>query len=110
MPQDRQKILNVSVKRLLRRGASSRLRNIVNKTHGADLSILFRDLPLNDQRLLFDLIEDFQIEIRQVLIDLMDQVRLIVKCQTDFGEAHQCTREPEIAFQRDPHDHITARL
>ncbi|BBO93342.1 magnesium transporter [Desulfosarcina ovata] len=58
MQQDRQKILTVSVKRLLRRGASSRLHKIVNKTHGADLSILFRDLSLQDQRLLFDMIED----------------------------------------------------
>ena len=58
MQQDRQKILMISIKRLLRRGAGSRLRKIVNKTHGADLSILFRDLSLQDQRLLFDMIED----------------------------------------------------
>ena len=58
MQQDRQKILTISIKRLLRRGAGSRLRKIINKTHGADLSILFRDLPLKDQRLLFDMIED----------------------------------------------------
>ena len=60
MQQDRQKILTVSVKRLLRRGATSRLRKIVNKTHGADLSILFRSLPLPDQRLLFDMIDDLE--------------------------------------------------
>ncbi len=58
MHHDRQKLLTVSVKRLLRRGASSRLHKIVNKTHGADLSILFRDLPLQDQHLLFDMIDD----------------------------------------------------
>jgi magnesium transporter len=58
MPQDRQKILTISIKRLLRRGAGSRLRKIVNKTHGADLSILFRDLSLQDQRLLFEMIDD----------------------------------------------------
>ncbi|MGD8703203.1 MAG: magnesium transporter, partial [Desulfosarcina sp.] len=60
MQHDRQKILNVSVKRLLRRGATSRLNNIVNKTHGADLSILFRDLSTKDQRLLFDMIVDVE--------------------------------------------------
>jgi magnesium transporter len=60
MQQDRQRILTVSVKRLLRRGATSRLRKIVNKTHGADLSTLFRDLSLNDQRLLFDMIDDVE--------------------------------------------------
>ena len=48
----------ISIKRLLRRGAGSRLRKIVNKTHGADLSILFRDLSIQDQRMLFDMIED----------------------------------------------------
>ena len=48
----------ISIKRLLRRGAGSRLRKIVNKTHGADLSILFRDLSLQDQRMLFEMIED----------------------------------------------------
>ena len=58
MPQDRQKILMVSVKRLLRRGADSRLRKLVNKIHGADLSILFRDLSLQDRRTLFGMIED----------------------------------------------------
>ncbi len=58
MQQDRQKILMVSIKRLLRRGAESRLRKLVNKIHGADLSILFRDLPLQDRRTLFAMIED----------------------------------------------------
>lgn len=71
MQQDRQKILTVSVKRLLRRSAGSRLRKIVNKTHGADLSILFRDLPLQDQRLLFDMIED--VEQKGVLFSELDE-------------------------------------
>ncbi|MFO7714205.1 magnesium transporter, partial [Desulfosarcina sp.] len=71
MAQDRQKILIVSVKRLLRRGASSRLRKIVNKTHGADLSILFRDLPLQDQRLLFDMIDD--VEQKGILFSELDE-------------------------------------
>ena len=48
----------ISIKRLLRRGAGSRLRKLVNKTHGADLSILFRDLSLQDQHMLFEMIED----------------------------------------------------
>jgi len=60
MQQDRQKILNVSVKRLLRRGAISRLHKIVDKTHGADLSILFRDLSLQDQQHLFGMIDDLE--------------------------------------------------
>ena len=71
MQQDRLKILTVSMKRLLRRGASSRLRKIVNKTHGADLSILFRDLSLSDQRMLFDMIDDM--EQKGVLFSELDE-------------------------------------
>ncbi len=71
MQQDRQQILTVSVKRLLRRGASSRLHKIVKKTHGADLSILFRDLPLQDQRKLFEMIDD--IEKKGILFSELDE-------------------------------------
>jgi magnesium transporter len=71
MPQDRHKILIVSVKRLLRRGAGSRLHKIVNKTHGADLSILFRSLSLQDQRLLFDMIDD--VEQKGILFSELDE-------------------------------------
>ncbi|MBC2712641.1 MAG: magnesium transporter [Desulfosarcina sp.] len=71
MQQDRQRILTVSVKRLLRRGASSRLRKIVNKTHGADLSILFRDLSIQDQRVLFDMIDD--VEQKGILFSELDE-------------------------------------
>jgi magnesium transporter len=75
MQQDRQKILNVSIKRLLRRGASSRLNKIVNKTHGADLSILFRELPLPEQQLLFDMIED--VEQKGILLSELDEDILV---------------------------------
>jgi magnesium transporter len=75
MQQDRQKILNVSIKRLLRRGASSRLNKIINKTHGADLSILFRELPLQDQQLLFDMIED--VEQKGILLSELDEDILV---------------------------------
>ncbi|MCP4752706.1 MAG: magnesium transporter [Proteobacteria bacterium] len=58
MLQERNKILIESVKRLLRRGAMSHLRNIVNKAHGADLSIVFNSLSLYNQRKLFGMIDD----------------------------------------------------
>ena len=58
MQTDRNKILIESIKRLLRRGATSHLIKIVNKTHAADLSIVFRSLSLSHQRKLFDIIED----------------------------------------------------
>jgi magnesium transporter len=60
MPIDSNKILVESVKRLLRRGAISHLTKIVNKTHGADLSVLFRSLSLAQQRKLFDMITDVE--------------------------------------------------
>ena len=60
MPIDSNKILADSVRRLLRRGAISHLTNIVNKTHGADLSVLFRSLSLAQQRKLFDMITDVE--------------------------------------------------
>jgi len=60
MAIDSHKILIDSVKRLLRRGATSHLVKIVNKTHGADLSVLFRSLSLDQQRKLFDMITDVE--------------------------------------------------
>ena len=60
MPIDSNKILVDSIKRLLRRGATSHLAKIVNKTHGADLSVLFRSLSLGQQRKLFGMITDVE--------------------------------------------------
>ena len=60
MPIDSNKILVDSVKRLLRRGATSHLAKIVNKTHGADLSVLFRSLSLAQQHKLFGMITDVE--------------------------------------------------
>ena len=58
MPEDRNRILVDSIKRLLRRDAVHHLRNIVNKTHAADLSVVFRALPLAQQHKLFAMIKD----------------------------------------------------
>ena len=58
MQNDRNKILVDSIKRLLRRNATTHLQKIVNKTHAADLSVVFRSLSLLEQRRLFDMIED----------------------------------------------------
>ena len=60
MLSERDKILVDSIKRLLRRQASNHLRKIVNKTHAADLSVVFRFLSLYDQHKLFEMIEDIQ--------------------------------------------------
>ncbi len=68
---DRNKILTDSIKRLLRRNAVSHLRKLVNKTHAADLSVLFRSLTLAQQRQVFNLIEST--EQKGVLFTKMDE-------------------------------------
>jgi len=60
MQVDRNRILVESIKRLLRRGAASHLSKIVNKTHAADLSVVFRSLSLPHQQQLFEMITDVQ--------------------------------------------------
>ena len=71
MPSDRNRILVDSVKRLLRRGAMSHLGKIVNKTHAADLSVLFRSLSLAEQRKLFNMIAD--VEQKGILFSELDE-------------------------------------
>ena len=58
MQSDRTRILIESIRRLLRRGATSHLSKIVNKTHAADLSIVFRSLSHSQQQTLFNMIRD----------------------------------------------------
>ncbi len=70
MQADRTKILVESIKRLLRRGATSHLSNIAAKTHAADLSVVFRSLSVSQQRQLFDLITD--IEQKGILFSELD--------------------------------------
>jgi len=71
MQEDRNKILVDSIKRLLRRDAGSHLKKIVNKTHAADLSIIFRSLSLHNQHKLFHMIEDT--EQKGVLLSELDE-------------------------------------
>ncbi|UCD90229.1 MAG: magnesium transporter [Desulfobacterales bacterium] len=68
---ERSKILIDSIRRLLRRNATSHLKKMVNKTHAADLSIVFRSLSIPDQKQLLDLIED--IEQKGVLFSELDE-------------------------------------
>ncbi len=52
------KILTASLKRLLRRGATRQLQNIINKTHMADLAIAFKELSSENRKRLFKLFDD----------------------------------------------------
>ncbi|MBW1697913.1 MAG: magnesium transporter [Deltaproteobacteria bacterium] len=58
METDRNRILTASIKRLLRRGAVSHLRKIVEKTHAGDLQPIFQSLSVSEQRRLFEIIDD----------------------------------------------------
>ncbi|MGD8520151.1 MAG: magnesium transporter [Desulfobacterales bacterium] len=58
MQSDRTRVLIDSIRRLLRRGANSHLNKIVNKTHAADLSVVFRSLSGSQQQTLFQMIKD----------------------------------------------------
>ncbi len=58
MQSEKMQILSVSLKRLLRRGATRQLINIINKTHMADLSIVFEELSHTNRDKLFQLIKD----------------------------------------------------
>ena len=71
MQSDRTRILNDSIRRLLRRGATSHLVKIVNKTHAADLSIVFRSLSHSQQQTLFNMIRDT--EQKGVLLGELDE-------------------------------------
>jgi len=59
MQKDR-KILIENIKRLLRRDALTHLRKIVNKTHAVDLAVVFSSISLQNQRKLFDMMEDIE--------------------------------------------------
>ena len=68
---DRNKILLDSIRRLLRRNAGPHLKNIMNKTHAADLSVTFRSLAMPDCRRLFNMIDDT--EKKGVLFSELDE-------------------------------------
>lgn len=71
MQTDHHKILIESIRRLLRRDATTHLVKIVDKTHVADLAEVFRSLSLSHQRKLFDMISD--IEQKGVLFSELDE-------------------------------------
>jgi magnesium transporter len=62
MPVDRTRLVLDTIKRLLRRGATVHLHKIVNKTHAADLAVVFRFLTLREQEAVFDLMDNVEHE------------------------------------------------
>ena len=57
---DRTRLLSSNIKKLLRRGATDNLHNIINKTHTADLAGVFQFLSLREQKVFFDLFDNVE--------------------------------------------------
>jgi len=83
MANDNNTILTESIKRLLRRGATTHLTKIVNKAHAADLALVFRSMTLAHQKKLFSMIKDieqkgdlFSALESKVLLDFIENMRL----------------------------------
>ncbi len=84
MQKEPNEILIISIKRLLRRGATKQLKNIIEKTHIVDLAAVFRELSPDNREKLFYLIED--IEQRGVLFSKLSESTFIEFVQTlKFG-------------------------
>ncbi len=60
MQKEANEVLIISIKRLLRRGATKQLKNIIHKTHTVDLSAVFRELSPDNRGKLFSLIETLE--------------------------------------------------
>lgn len=58
MQTEQIKILTASLKRLLRRGATRQLQNIIKKTHMADMALAFKELSPDNRKRLFVLFQD----------------------------------------------------
>ncbi|QTA87968.1 magnesium transporter [Desulfonema magnum] len=74
MQADRIKILTESIKRLLRRNATSHLRKIVSKTHAADLSVVFPSLAISNRHKLFEMMDTQQ---KGILFSELDETSLL---------------------------------
>lgn len=95
MQNDRNRILIESIKRLLRRGATSNLQKIVSKTHAADLSAVFRFLPPAHQAKLFDMIGDVE-------------QKGIIFSELDFDTFRQLVGNTALAEMVDIFEHMPA--
>ncbi len=60
MQKEPNEILIINITRLLRRGATKQLKNIIQKTHTVDLSIVFRELSPDNREKLFSNIETLE--------------------------------------------------
>lgn len=92
MQEQKMQILQGTVKKLLRRGATSNLKKVFAKLHPADIAHLLRYFDLNEQKTLFSLISDIdkaadvfaelESDARPQLAELLDKDYLISIVQT----------------------------
>ena len=85
MHNESNKILLESIKRLLRRDATSHLLKIVKKTHAADLALVFDSLSIHNQRRLFDLMDDVDLK-GEVFSNLDEDTFLGIVDQMDLDD------------------------
>lgn len=102
MASDQNRILMESIRRLLRRKAYPNLKKIVEKTHAADLSIIFRSLSLADQSKLFNMISD--IAKKGILLSELDEDA----CLELVGQIS--TEELADIFERMPSDDLAVLI
>ena len=85
MNKDRSELLLASIKRLLRRGATKQLKNIIKKTHMVDLTGVFRDLSPDNRKKLFDVIDSA--EEKGVLFSKLEESTFLEFAKTvEIGE------------------------
>lgn len=68
------RILTSTIRRLLNRRATANLVKIINKTHSADLALVFKGLSQKDGRVLFELLPNVEIA-AEVLAEMEEHVR-----------------------------------
>ena len=75
------KVLLDTLRRLHRRGATENTRKLILKTHPADLAWVFRSLPLNEQKAIFeiiartDMVADFLSELDEsIMVELVEDL------------------------------------
>jgi magnesium transporter len=84
MAVDRTRLLLDTIKRFLRRGATAHLHKIVNKTHAADLAVVFRFLTLHEQEAVFDLMQT--VEQKALLFSELEEEILVKLIEDMPGE------------------------
>jgi magnesium transporter len=81
---DRTRLLSKNIKKLLRRGATDNLHNIINKTHTADLAGVFQFLSLSEQKAFFNLFD--KVEQKAMLFSELEHEILLSLIESEPAE------------------------